>query len=177
MAPPAPYARQIVIRARFETIVLVVATTAMTLALSGVVHSRRLADRDNAPQPVAVADQTWAGDLADVSSPSPPNSIEPLTSASLVVPKSVLALPSVIVRPLVKLRGCEGSVCAAKVVPTPARRPAADVAALSRRAGPQREKPTLIARLNPLRHLPDMRTIGRPFAYAGNAVSGWFSSF
>ena len=172
MAYASDPTRTIVLKARRDTVVLVVAATAATFALASAIHSRPDA-RDN----VALPQQQWAGELAGLASVEvDPVHAEPITSASLVVPTSDFALPPMPVRALVKLRGCDGGLCAPRTnAPTPVRRPIA--AAFRRVPAPHHVRPTLISRLNPLNHLPDMSTLGRPFAVASDTVSGWFKRF
>lgn len=167
MAYPSDLTRTIVLKMRRDTVVLLVAVTATTVALSSAIHSRPA-------RQTAVSQQHWTGQLADVAPAEAPRAdVEHLTSASLVVPTSELALPQVPVRALVRLRGCDGQICAPRV-PTPVRRPET---ASAHRAGPRHAPPSLMSRLNPLNHLPDVTRISRPFAVAGDTVSGWFRRF
>lgn len=178
MAYPAPSTKTFVLKARRETVTLVAAATAATFALSYAIHSHRPASRSDTP-PI----QAWTGELADVKATEfVPADTAPITSASLVVPKSQFALPDSRVRALVRLHGCDGSLCTSRTAaaPSPPRRPAVsgiEVTAQTIRPVSRREKPSLIARLNPLNHLPDASTLKRPFAVAGDTVTGWFKRF
>ena len=166
--------KKVVIRTSRETLGLVVAATAMTFALSYAVHSKH-----DAPAPVAapatqeaaLPRQDWAGHLAEVSPAVAPAPSEPMTSASLTVPKAQLALPAV-PKLVAKPRPCPESPCAVKAAPSAAAGKR-QVAAAGEQ--PRHEpKKSLIGMLNPLNHLPDMSAVGRPFTYAGGAVTGWF---
>lgn len=178
MAYPAPSTKTFVLRARRETVTLVATVTAATFALSFAIHSHRPANRPDAP-PL----QAWTGELADIKATEfVPSDAAPITSASLVVPKSQFALPDSRVRALVRLHGCDGSLCTSRTAatPPPPRRPVVsgiEITAQAFRPVTHREKPSLIARLNPLNHLPDASTLKRPFVVAGDTVTGWFKRF
>ena len=182
MANLAGTPKKVVIRTSRDTLGLVVAATAMTFALSYVVHSKHDAAvlaSASAPGPAATLQsqdasaqpkQDWAGHLADLSAAPAPATGEPMTSASLTVPKSQLALPAV-PKPVIKPRPCPEAPCVAK----PASAAAAKRQVASAGELPKHEQNnSLIGLLNPLNHLPDMSAVGRPFTYAGGAVTGWF---
>jgi hypothetical protein len=182
MAFPVDRPGTIVLKTRRDTLALVVAATAVTFALASTVHSRH-------PVLGSAPPERWTGELADVAPAvrATNETREILTSASLVVPKADLSLPSVPVRALVRLRGCDGSICAPRTtVPTPVPRPVLEASNPPAAAPPDlpapmtpmhRAKTTFLARLNPMRHMPDLSTFRRPFTVAGNAVSGWFGRF
>lgn len=164
------------IKARRETIGLVAAASAMTFALAYAVHSKQ-AQVPSAPT-ARLQQQDWMGHLAEVAPRTETAPPEPMSSAALVVPKSQLALPSTPTRPPAKPRPCEDRPCAAKAnaQATAARRQiaAAESASTGKSERDRESGKSLLGTLNPLNHLPDMSMIGRPFAYAGNTVSGWF---
>lgn len=184
MTYPYPFGRPVIIRARRDTVALVALATMSTFALAHVIHSHRIAMPNESPQ-------GWTGHLAGLVAPdTSPRVSEPLTSASLVVPE--LALPQAPVRALVKLRGCAGASCLSRPstkiadAPLPPRKLLVEkastdiprkVAALEPRTIPRPDKGSLMSRLNPLGKLPDASTIKRPFAFASDAVSGWFKRF
>lgn len=172
MADFANAPSRIVIRTSRETIVLCVAACAMTFALGYAVHSKH----GPGETPRAVT-QDWTGHLADVA-PVVAASSERITSASLVLPKEQLALPKIDMRPLANLRFCDGESCRAK--------PLAPLPPARQDAGPrepvkvayheeQESRPGLLSRLNPLNQVPAV--IRKPFAYAGDTVSGWIKRF
>lgn len=181
MASFAGGSKSIVIRTSRETLGLVAAATAMTFAMSYAVHSKhdaQVAAQASSQVALVAEDATpqedWAGHLAEVTPAAAPTPAEPMTSASLTVPKAQLALPSAMgpkVTP--KPRPCvEPQPCALKALAatsTPVRRQAA--AAAAEKQHPHR---SLVGMLNPLNHLPDMSMVSRPFTYAGGAVSSWF---
>ncbi len=184
MASFAGASKTIVIRTSRETLGLVVAATAVTFALATAVHSKHEADI-SAPAPLqqvelaapeASPQEDWAGHLADVTPAAAPAPAEPMTSASLTVPKAQLALPMV-PKTLPKQRPCvEPQSCALKALAAASSSQAAGhrQAMAAERAQAAREHHSLIGMLNPLNHLPDMATVSRPFTYAGGAVTGWF---
>ncbi len=173
--------RTVVFRASRDTLGLVVVAATMTFALAYAVHSRHdpqapastLPAQAQLPTPSAQAQQPWAGHLAEVVPSAAIIPSEPMTSASLVVPKSQLALPAAPAK--LKPRGCAEPPCQAKAPLPPTRQQqTADAGKIE----PAREpKKTLLGTLNPLNHLPEMSAVGRPFAYAGNAVSSWIKRF
>ena len=174
MAHIAGTPKTIVIRTSRETLGLVVAATAMTFALSYAVHSKHDSPVAAAAPPTreAVAPlQEWAGHLAEVAPAATPAPSEPMTSASLTVPKSQLALPAT-PKLVAKPRPCPEAPCAVKTasVPTAAKRQVAVVGEQPR----GEPKTSMIGMLNPLNHLPDMSVVGKPFTYAGGTVVGWF---
>jgi hypothetical protein len=199
MADAAYPGRLFVVRARRDTLVLVATATLVTFALASAIHSRppvaSALPSAAAPASVVPVHQSWAGDLDDraVDAAAPAAARAPLTSASLVVPASDLALPKVSVRPLVRLNGCAGAPCPPLRNQATLRRPGramvvarapfdersfrSDPFLEGRAAPPRRQRHDLIARLNPFNHLPDVRHFARPFTYAGDAVGSWFRSF
>jgi hypothetical protein len=177
MAMFANVSRTVVIKAKRETVLLLVAASSLTFALAYAIHSKPEADLHPVEQvQQKPAPQIWAGQLASLAPdhvPSP--AAEPMSSASLVVPKSQLSLPVVaVVRPPARVRACDDASCAAKtplpVRPVRAQAAATQSAAVARTPGKQ----GLMATLNPLNHLPDATTLKRPFSYASDTVSGWF---
>lgn len=170
MVNPASGPRRIVLRANRETLVLVAAACGATFTLSYAIHirpSETAAVESVAPQ------REWAGHLAEIlPDQSQRTSTEPMTSASLVVPKSALAWPTVQARS--RFRTCEGgATCNGKVTaPVPHARPSRVEVATE-----DTSERSLVGRLNPLNHLPNMSALSRPFAYAGNAISGWIDRF
>ena len=184
MASFASASKTIVIRTSRDTLGLVVAATAMTFAMAYAVHSKHEAEAAaQAPaQPITLVAQdaspqeVWAGHLAELTPAAAPTPSEPMTSASLTVPKAQLALPMV-PKTLPKPRPCiEPQPCALKTLAA-ASSPALthhQVATPAEKAPAARANHSLVGMLNPLNHLPDMSTVGRPFTYAGGAVAGWF---
>ena len=174
----AKISRSTVVRTSRETVALAAAAGAVALALAYAHHARIAAEP--APQPRQTSAKEWVGHLPSVA-PSPPAAAapEPMTSASLVVAPS--QIPQVIVpsRQPAKARGCDAppcplrSVASTGVAPTPPVRPPV-VAAAPFPGAPSSPKPTLVARLNPLNHLPDVDALARPFTYVGDKMSGWF---
>ena len=184
MASFAGASRKIVIRTSRDTLGLLAAATAMTFALSYAVHSKH-DPLVAAPAPVAQdasPRQDWAGGLAELTPAVAPTPAEPMTSASLTVPKSQLALPTV-PKPVAKPRPCLDPQCAAKAASASASSASAS-SAMASSATPhhlaatqdrhQHDSKGMIGMLNPLNHLPDMSVVARPFTYAGGAVTGWF---
>lgn len=176
MSSVLPPRRPIVLKASRDTVVLLAAVGAMTLALAYSVHNR--------PAPAPPAQTTageWAGQLAELPSPqaAAPAPAEPLSSDALTVPKAAMALPVPPRTPAAvvaaKPRACDGAPCpalpaaktAAALPAAPSRRPAAPPA-------PLREA-TLVETLNPLNHLPAVVT--RPFASAGDTIAAWVKRF
>ncbi|MCX8254425.1 MAG: hypothetical protein OTI36_10630, partial [Beijerinckiaceae bacterium] len=101
MASFAGGSKSIVIRTSRETLGLVAAATAMTFAMSYAVHSKhdaQVAAQASSQVALVAEDATpqedWAGHLAEVTPAAAPTPAEPMTSASLTVPKAQLALPS-----------------------------------------------------------------------------------
>lgn len=158
--------KRIVLKANRDTLMLVAAASAATLALAASVHSRPQPDPTHSV--VEAPQQDWTGDLAElVPASTEPTEQEPLTSASLTVPKSALALPNPPTR--AKAKPCD-------VGPCPTSRPAAlrTQAARAEAARASRKDHSLMARLNPFNHLD---TLQKPFVYAGNSISNWLHSF
>ncbi len=184
MRPVLPPRRSIILKANRDTLVLIAAAGAMTLAIANSVHTR--------PAPATLQGQTggttteqaaageWAGQLADLT----PNQVastapaEPLSTAALTLDKAAMALPAS-PRPAPALpskpRICDGAPC-----PPPVKAAAAGTAA----AAPPRHPPavtppareaSLVEKLNPLNHLPEM--VKRPFASAGDTIAGWVKRF
>ena len=174
----ANVSRTVVLKAKRETVLLVCAATSLTFALAYAIHSKPEADPHPATEQVLQkpVGQVWAGQLASLAPDGvAPSAAEPMSSASLVVPKSQLSLPSVVVvRSPVRPRTCEETPCATKA-PLPVR-PLRNQAAAAQPTDPVRQanRPGLMATLNPLNHLPDATTLRRPFSYASDTVSGWF---
>jgi hypothetical protein len=153
---------------------MVGAAVTVVLAISAVAYAHR---PRSGPAP---AEQGWTGHLVTAA----PNGIvqtEPMRSSSLVVPKSALILPPPPAKLAVHTRNSCDSADRLCVV-----RPLAAIAVPPKRQAafiPIPEKTSPVAKtastdtkgfsLNPLNHLPDMSAIGRPFAAAGQAVSGW----
>ena len=174
MSSVVPPRRTIVLKADRDTLMLLAAASGLALAIGYSVHSHP-APQDQG-QAIEQAAGEWAGRLAELPPPAAINpAVEPLSSDALTVPKAAMALP-VAPRPAAsaKLRICDGALCpaAAKVAtnaaPAPIRRPAAP------RAHPLREA-SLMDRLNPLNHLPEVVT--RPFASAGDTITSWVKRF
>ena len=99
MASFAGGSKSIVIRTSRETLGLVAAATAMTFAISYAVHSKhdaQVAAQASIQVALVAEDATpqedWAGHLAEVTPAAAPTPTEPMTSASLTVPKAQLAL-------------------------------------------------------------------------------------
>ena len=191
MSSVLPPRRSIVLKANRDTLVLIAAASAMTLAIAYSVHTR--------PAPATLQRQTggttteqaaageWAGQLADLS-PSQVASTTPaerLSTAALTVDKAAMALPAA-PRPaavlLAKPRICDGAPCPppAKAAVAGTAAPALGAAAAtpprhpSAGAPPAREA-SLVEKLNPLNHLPEM--VKRPFASAGDTIAGWIRRF
>ena len=175
--------KPIVIRTSRETLGLVVAASAVACALAGAVHSKhdtQTAAAAPVQQVASVAQdaspqEVWAGHLAELTPAAAPTPAEPMTSASLTVPKAQLALPLPMVpKSPAKPRPCvEPQPCALKALAA-SPQAAARRQAIAAEKAQAREHRSLIGMLNPLNHLPDMATVSRPFTYAGGAVSGWF---
>ncbi len=156
------------------------------LALAAAAALAGLALAHHEPQHVEVgvpAVGGWFGELAAVAgAPEAP----PLSSSSLVVPRAALALPP-IVRASPQFKAvCDSAddTCALRPIPlvAPTRRPVASDPlrqTAAKRAADVR-KATSVGRaadtpfsFNPLDHLPDAATFGRPFEAAGSILSGW----
>lgn len=169
-----PPRRPIVLKASRDTLVLLAGATALTLAIGYSVHSRPTPD-----PAVTTVEQTaageWAGQLAGLPPAAKPNPSEPLSSAALTVPKAAMALPAPpraappAAATAVKPRLCDGTAC------PPAKLAAAPAAAVRRPAPAPVREASLMERLNPLNHLPDM--VKRPFASAGDTIAGWAKRF
>ena len=181
MAYSANAPRRVVIRANRETLALVFGACTATFAIAYGLHGKPAETQVPAAVASANPQQDWTGHLADV----PPNATttapasEPLSSDSLTVPKAQLALPGMPAKP--KARPCDGGP-----TPCPAAKVAAPVPPVRKQVAATTPSPAqaraekehgLMATLNPLNHLPDMATVKRPFAYAGDTVSGWFKRF
>ena len=184
MASIASVSKTIVIRTSRETLWLVAAATAVTFAMAYAVHSKhdaQVAAPAAAPAALIAQDATpqedWAGHLAEVTPAGTPTPAEPMTSASLTVPKAQLALPmSMVPRVAARPRPCfEPQPCALKTLSASSTQaPPHRQAAGEEKAPATRPHRSLVGMLNPLNHLPDMSTVSRPFTYAGGAVSNWF---
>ncbi len=188
MASFASASKTIVIRTSRDTLGLVVAATAMTFAMAYAVHSKhdaqisaQAAAQAPAQQSALVAQdaspqEVWAGHLAELTPAAAPTPAEPMTSASLTVPKAQLALPMV-PKTLPKPRPClEPQPCAVKTLAAASSLVLThhQIASAADRAQAARANHSLVGMLNPLNHVPDMSAVGRPFTYAGGAVAGWF---
>ena len=180
----SPYPKgTVLLKAKRETLVLLASVAAMTFAVSYVVHKRPIAEQASVP----VQHQVWAGQLSDVSTDTAVvKQAEPMTSASLVVPTSAVALPApqtpprAIPAPTVKpAKPCEGAACTIK-----AGGPSKQVATLAPVNGPtpnqtlgattkanRKESLSLLTKLNPMNHLPD--AVRHPVDYANDTFSGW----
>ncbi len=171
---------------RREVMALAVAAVAMVAALA---YARDNASTGTAAKPAAIADQGWTGQLASVA-PAWIAPTEPLSSAALVVPKSKMALPPPPPKPVLHVKAvCDSAdttcVTRASLAPADAsgakRRAPSD--GVARDAAAAKAKSTtradggFLGNLNPLAHLPDMASLGRPFASAGRAVAGWMKWF
>lgn len=144
-------------------------------------------------EPAAPVDQGWAGHLTAAAAVAAVPA-EPMSSSSLVVPKSALILPPLAVKPIGHIKAsCDSAdrLCvvrsvAATAIPTkrpvvasaerqdaflpPALIPAHDNASPPSKAAKPDDKGFS---LNPLKHVPDISALGRPFEAAGQTVSGW----
>ena len=132
-------------------------------------------------QTVTDKDQDWTGEL--VATPAAAAPQPSLSSASLVVPKSMLTLPPEPAKPIVRIRSsCDSAdkLCVVRqnVTALPPKRPietqVIQPLAPSRVAANEPKKNSPQQRsLNPLDHLPDLSGVGRPFSAAGRAVTSW----
>ena len=176
MSSVLPPRRPIVLKASRDTLVLLAAVGAMTLAIAYSVHNHPAAGGPSTEQ-VAVGE--WAGQLADLS-PSPvaaPAPSEPLSSDALTLPKTAMALPAIPKAVTsTKPRICDGVSC-----PTIAKTIAGNAAVAPPRriaaaAPPARlREASLVEKLNPLNHLP--AAVTRPFASASDTIVGWVKRF
>ena len=131
--------------------------------------------------------QGWVGELA-VTAASGSSEAKPLSSSSLVIPSTELALPAVAKAPLQVKNACDSADdrCAVRplAVVAPSRRQASATDGQARpvavKRAPEVQTVSLASppaekkfSLNPLDHLPDAATLGRPFEAAGSMVSGW----
>ncbi len=172
-----PPRRPIVLKASRDTLVLLAAAGAMTLALAYSVHNRPVAEGPSTTQASA---GEWAGQLAELppTQAAAPAQTEPLSSDALTVPKAAMALPIAPRAALpAKPRTCDSAPC-----PLPAKTTAAagTPMALPRRAtnpsAPARlREASLVDKLNPLNHLP--AAVTRPFASASDTIVGWVKRF
>ncbi len=153
-------------KANRETIVLIAVACAMTFALSRHAGTPEVAAEK--PAAAVVPDQVWTGRLAEVAPAASVPPREPMSSASLVVPKSALALPATPRKTPVKV-----------AVPVPPTRTqmAGNTQAASVEPDRSSHEDGLLHSINPMNHLPDMSSVGRPLAYAGETVAGWFRHF
>lgn len=161
-------------RASRETIVLIAVAGAMTFVLArhaGTVAPSAAESRTAQAPSAAPAEprKVWTGELAQVTPATVATPVEPMSSASLVVPKSALALPAT------------PRKAATKVAVTPAPPVRVQVASntlvVASRATEAPRDSSLLHALNPMNHLPDLSTIRRPFASAGETISGWMRHF
>lgn len=163
------------------------AAVMVALAISALAYSHRPGSH------AAPVEQGWTGHLLTTASNGTVQT-EPMSSSSLVVPKSTLVLPPLPTKPLVRARNsCDSAdrLCVVRplaVIAVPPKRlvasndaqqsgplppaliPTPDKASPAAKPG---SADTKGFSLNPLNHMPDMAAIGRPFAAAGQAVSGW----
>ena len=145
-----------------------------------------LAGRHEA-RPTSPDKQDWVGHLPAVSTAGVAP-IEPMSSSSLVIPKSALALPPSEPKPIVRARSsCDSAdrLCVVRVAPGPAKRsgtvadsrdvvlPSAKIPLPSKTAGLAQTPASKGFSLNPLNHVPDMATVTKPFSAAAQAVGGW----
>jgi hypothetical protein len=163
------------------------AAITVILAISAVAYAHR---PSSGPAP---AEQGWTGHLLTAASNGTVQT-EPMSSSSLVVPKSALILPPPPPKPVVRARNsCDSAdrLCVVRPLAVMALPPKRQMALndsqqggrLPPVLGPIPDKSSRGAKpasadtkgfsLNPLNHIPDMSAIGRPFAAAGQAVSGW----
>ena len=192
MSSVLPPRRTIVLKASRDTLVLTVAAGAMTLAIAYSVHTRpapaTLQGQNGGTAEQAAAGE-WAGQLADLSSNQGTltTPTERMSTATLTVDKAAMALPAA-PRPVpalsTKPRTCDGSPClpstkaATTGSTTIAVAPALGVATTSLRRAPAvaaARQASLVEKLNPLNHLPEM--VKRPFASAGDTIAGWVKLF
>ena len=179
--------RPVTLRARRDTIVLVAAAAAITGALASGIHAHQTG--------TGIPSLGWTGELSDVQPESVPASKPAITSASLVVAPAELALPKVAAtaaHPRSKI--CDGASCPTKAAGSLAgpRRPSSAASGVASRPSMSAEAvefvprppadvgakhPSLMARLNPLRHLPDVSTVRRPLTAANETIFGWFKGF
>lgn len=153
------------IEIRRDTLVLLAVAMAIPLAVSHHLHRR---DAEGAGAMVQ-EHPTWAGRIADLTPSDVAKSGDAITSASLVVPTSALALPQNAVRAQ-KTRPCLGDMPCAKPVALPRQRTVAIAqGAQSVRHGGDTD---ILRKLNPLAHLPE--PIRHPFDSARAVLTGWF---
>ena len=111
MSVVPPPRRPIVLKASRDTLVLLAAASAVTLAIGSSVRSHSAAPQDPHAQQVVAGE--WAGQLAELSpdQTTAPTPVEPLTSDALTVPKAAMALP-LAPRPALpaKPRACDGAI-------------------------------------------------------------------
>ena len=93
MSPVLPPRRPFVLKASRDTLMLLVAAGAMTLAIAYSVHNRPALQSPVAEQ---TAVGQWAGQLADLTPQQTTSSAqaEPLSSDALTLPKAAMALPA-----------------------------------------------------------------------------------
>ena len=177
MSSVVPPRRPFVLKASRDTLVLLAAATGLALAIGYSAHNRPMPDIAKQATEQAVAGE-WTGQLAalaptDATATAPS---EPLSSDALTVPKAAMALPTPPRPATPKPRPCDGASC-----PTPARTAGAVTATPTpnRRAPAPHLQPvreaSLMERINPLNHLPDV--VKRPFASAGDTIAGWVRRF
>ena len=185
MAYSANASRRVVIRANRETIALVLGACALTFVIAYELRGRATEPSSTTIVAAAPPQQDWTGNLADVpqNATTTAPAAEPLSSDSLTVPKSQLALPPTPAK--AKVRPCDlgpvpcatGTATAKIAAPVPpVRKQAATAPTMVAQAKAENDH-GLMSTLNPLNHMPEMSTIKRPFIYAGDTVSGWFKRF
>lgn len=170
--------RHIVLKARLETVLIAIVAGGLVLGVAYTGRSRSPEPVQSDPGAAEPGKPDWTGKLADLGPDQTPK-MQPLTSASLVVPKSTLALPAKTKAAAKSTpKPCADEACdAAKATaPTVAGREKDKVVASANRE-PAAKAPSgdLLKRLNPLNHIPD--AVRRPFALAGDTVSGWIKHF
>ncbi len=134
----------------------------------------------------------WFGELVGNTAGDGP-AVAPLSSSSLVVPSTELALPPIVKTPLQVKRSCDSADSGCALRPLPVVAPAKRLALADAVHPLPPRRPTEPAKeaampaavigapnasekkfsLNPLDHLPDTAALGRPFVAAGSTISGW----
>ena len=171
------------IAARRDTLAIAAAAVVALAALAYGHHGE-----SGSMKPAA---QGWTGNLTPATAGAVP--VEPMRSSSLVVPKETLTLPPLPAKPIVRAKNsCDSAdrLCVVRPIAVIAVPPKRQIAAMEPRgalvppglipmpgpSGPVTKPAAAESKgfsLNPLNHIPDMATVGRPFTAAGQAVSGW----
>jgi hypothetical protein len=167
-------------RGRREALAIAALAGAAVVAVLAFAHGAARA-------PASFADQGWTGQLATAAPVEAPPA-EPLSSAALVVPKSRMALPPPPVLHVKAVCDSADTTCVTRAASAPPdasaakRRVAAldpvvarDVAAKTKTDA--KASGGFLGGLNPLAHLPDIASFGRPIASAGHAVANWITRF